>query len=74
METTSGTIALRVYQKRPDSDLDDESVRYHHSPLNDPDEIRLVEILPGGWDEEIVCQMDIARLGNAPEYDALSYT
>ncbi|KAF2135425.1 uncharacterized protein K452DRAFT_260697 [Aplosporella prunicola CBS 121167] len=36
-------------------------------------QIRLVEILPGGWHDEISCTLRTVFLDNNPEYETLSY-
>jgi hypothetical protein len=37
-------------------------------------EIRLIELLPGSYDDYICCRMVVVSLDNEPEYKALSYT
>lgn len=36
-------------------------------------EIRLLKVAPGGWDDEIECELTHASLPNKPIFDALSY-
>jgi hypothetical protein len=44
-----------------------------YSALPESGIIRLVKIVPGDWDEDIVCDMFEASLGTATPYKALSY-
>lgn len=39
----------------------------------DKDEIRLVWLMPGAWDDPIKCQLRVVSLGEIPPYSALSY-
>lgn len=36
-------------------------------------EARILDIQPGAWNEEIVCNMRVVSLDNPPPYNALSY-
>ncbi|KAH8725749.1 heterokaryon incompatibility protein-domain-containing protein [Phaeosphaeriaceae sp. PMI808] len=48
---------------------------FHHEPLPDSaSHIRLLEILEGDFDHELVCQLTTWPRDNAPLYYALSYT
>lgn len=37
------------------------------------DQIRLLELQPGSWDAQIVCQLVVVGLGEKPKYRAISY-
>jgi hypothetical protein len=47
---------------------------YKYGLLVHPDEIRLIELLPGPAQSEIHCVVSHQRLENSPGYEALSYT
>ncbi|CAO2648886.1 Nn.00g098350.m01.CDS01 [Neocucurbitaria sp. VM-36] len=50
------------------------SAIYSRLLLNsDRDEIRLLEILPGDWDQDIECTLRVVSLADNPSYRALSY-
>lgn len=36
-------------------------------------QIRLLRLLPGGWEDDICCELVYTALGDAPSYQALSY-
>jgi hypothetical protein len=42
-------------------------------PLIQGQVIRLIELLPGAWDDPVSARLVIAELQHAPEYDAISY-
>jgi hypothetical protein len=44
-----------------------------HRPLRG-DEIRLLKLLPGSFNDPIICYLEHESLASAPRYDALSYT
>jgi hypothetical protein len=45
-----------------------------YSPLNPGrNEIRIVHLEPGKWDDEINCTTEIVSLDDKPEYITLSY-
>jgi Heterokaryon incompatibility protein (HET) len=37
------------------------------------DEIRLVWLMPGGWDDPIICELRVVSLDKVPSYSAVSY-
>jgi predicted acetyltransferase len=44
-----------------------------YSPLADSDEIRLLLLHPGSGDDSIKCSIQLVKLSNKPQYEALSY-
>ena len=47
---------------------------YRYEPLDsDKSSIRLIELLPGRWDEPIQCNLERSSLDVFPQYEALSY-
>ena len=48
---------------------------YENTPiLPDTHSIRLLRLLPGGWHDDIHCEMRAVSLAKRPKYEALSYT
>jgi hypothetical protein len=47
---------------------------YEPSPLTFPDSIRLVELHAGAPSANVTCTVILTRLGDAPPYEAISYT
>ncbi|KAF2993328.1 hypothetical protein E8E13_001822 [Curvularia kusanoi] len=47
---------------------------YKYSPLTNPEDIRLMELLPGDYSAPLVCRLSIVPLSDALQYEALSYT
>ncbi|RSL77810.1 hypothetical protein CEP51_008751 [Fusarium floridanum] len=50
------------------------STTYHYTPLQHPDEIRLLILEPGRPSEAVKCNLVHTRLSHTPSYEALSYT
>ena len=48
------------------------SALYLHLKLQ-PNQIRVIEILPGRWKEDITCALAVLKLENNANYEALSY-
>ena len=44
-----------------------------YGTLADVDEIRLLHLQPGGFDDPIICQLVHANFLDKPQYEALSY-
>ena len=48
---------------------------YRHTPLKEPfRQIRLLNLHPGEWKDDIACDIHVYDLSNAPRYQAISYT
>ncbi|PMD32055.1 HET-domain-containing protein [Hyaloscypha variabilis F] len=47
--------------------------RYQHGPLEHPDSIRLLHLLPGLFEDEIQVELREVTLSQQPRYEALSY-
>lgn len=52
--------------------VQDGTSNLEYEPLG-ADEIRLVNLHPGSWDDPITCQLETHRLEDCPKYLALSY-
>ena len=55
-------------------ELNDPTRHFRHETLGSPDLIRLIELLPGGWEDDLRCNIHIVSLDSPPIYDALSYS
>ena len=55
-------------------ELRDPTLHFHHDDLTGPDTIRLIELLPGSWEEDVQCNIHTVGLNALPEFDALSYS
>ena len=63
------TKALSCNVLRGDSQL------FEHTPLEDAvDQIRLLQLEPGGGNDEIVCYIHHHYRASLPQYEAISYT
>ena len=53
----------------------DSDTAYEGVPLNSDHvtQIRILNLLPGKWEEDIISTLDTAELENQPEFEALSY-
>jgi Heterokaryon incompatibility protein (HET) len=64
------------------SQIEDEHASHSQKPRDqlysqlDPRsrEIRLIQLLPGSYDDYVCCHMVVVSLSNEPKYKALSYT
>ena len=65
-------LRLSVPQDRVE--LDDPTQHFHHEILNSPDLIRLIELLPGAWEDDLRCNIHTVSLTDPLTYDALSYS
>lgn len=48
--------------------------RYRYTPLQHPDSLRILELLPGLSDSPLRCRLIECKAGNDVSYEALSYT
>lgn len=64
----------RVSIPQDRTELDDPTKRFRHDTLNSPGLIRLIELLPGGWEDDLRCNIHTIDLDTPPTYDALSYS
>ena len=64
------TLSLSQYR----AELDDPTQHFHHESLNSPGLIRLIELLPGAWEDDLRCNIHTVSLTEPPTYDALSYS
>ena len=56
------------------AELHDPTQVFRHDTLNSPGLIRLIELLPGGWEDDLRCNIHTISLDSPPTYDALSYS
>ena len=56
------------------AEIDDSTNHFRHDTLNSPGLIRLIELLPGGWEDDLRCNILTVSLKNPPAYYALSYS
>lgn len=47
---------------------------YRYTPLANPSQTRLLQLVPGKWDDPINCVIEPVDLDEKPTYKALSYT
>ena len=64
----------RVSLAQDQAELNDPTRHFRHDTLNSPDLIRLIELLPGDWEDDLRCNIHIVSLDSPPTYDALSYS
>ena len=64
----------RVALPQDRSELNDPTRHFRHETLNNPGLIRLIELLPGGWEDDLRCNIHTFSLDTPPTYDALSYS
>ena len=64
----------RISLPQDRTELDDVTQHFRHDSLNSPGLIRLIELLPGDWEDDIRCNILTVSLKNPPAYDALSYS
>lgn len=76
MSNSVQAFGLRLARPQDRTELDDDSLRFRHDPLASQGRgsIRLMELLPCGWDEEICCKIFEVGLKALSSYDAISYT
>lgn len=55
------------------AEIDDPTKHFRHDTLNSPGLIRLIELLPGGSEDDLRCNITTVSLKNPPAYYALSY-
>lgn len=56
------------------TELDDPTLQFRHENLNDSEMIRLMELLPGAWEDDLQCHVHTVNMNALPAYDALSYS
>ncbi len=56
------------------AELDDATKHFRYDTLNSTDLIRLIELLPGAWEDDLRCNIHTVSLKTLPTYDALSYS
>ncbi len=56
------------------AELDDATKHFRHDTLSSPGLIRLIELLPGVWEDDLQCNIHTVSLKTSPTYDALSYS
>ena len=66
-------LGWRMAWRQDRIELDDESKRFRYDSLASQDSIRLMEFLPGAWDDDISCNVLPVKLEALPGYVALSY-
>lgn len=64
----------RIHLPQDPAELNDPTQRFRHDTLSSPGLIRLVELLPGGWEDDLRCNIHTISLDTPPTYDALSYS
>ncbi len=72
-----GAIHLAYYtvaQVSPPSSSTCDISKYRYAPLFSASQIRLLRLLPGGWDDPTNCVLETVELKGKPSYRALSYT
>ena len=76
MSNSVQALGLSLAWPQDRTELGDDSLRFRHDPLASQGQgsISLIELLPGGWDEEICCKILEVGLKALSSYDALSYT
>ena len=65
----------RISLPQDRAELNDPTRHFRHDTLSSPDMmIRLIELLPGGWEDDLRCNIHTISLDAPPIYDALSYS
>ena len=67
-------IMFSISLPRDRTELNDPTRHFRHDSLSDPGLIRLIELLPGGWEDDLRCNIHTISLETPPIYDALSYS
>lgn len=65
---------LRMTFPQNRAELYDPTQRFRHDTFDSPGLIRLVELLPGAWEDDLRCNIHTISLDTPPTYDALSYS
>lgn len=65
---------LRLYLPQEQAELNNPTRYFRHDTLNSPDLFRLIELLPGNWEDDLGCNIHTISLESSPEYAALSYS
>lgn len=54
---------------------DPDTLLFKHAPLSDPkSQVRLLRLPPGKDNDDIICELEVYELDEAPPYHAISYT
>ena len=67
-------MMFRLLLPQDQAELNDPNRHFHHDTLTSPGLIRLIELLPGGWEDDLRCNIHTISLETPPVYDALSYS
>ena len=65
---------LRLILPQDRAELNDPTRHFRHDALDSPGQIRLIELLSGGWEDDLRCNIHTISLDSPPTYDALSYS
>ena len=65
---------LRLILPQDRTELNNPTRHFRHDTLDGPGQIRLIELLSGGWEDDLRCIIHTVSLDSPPTYDALSYS